>query len=212
MVLWEHFVGVLGAILFALAQVYGGNLGLAIITLSFSVRIALLPFTLRLARRAQARQAMFVALQPEISRLRAKYSSNPQRLNAELHKLFRRHGYNPLDGRGLVGGLAQLPVGAGVYTAISRGLGDGGRFLWIQNLARPDAILALLTGALTCLASILSPDLPQQARLVATLIPALLTVWFVWNLASGVGLYWATSTTVGVLQAVLLRRSFKRLS
>lgn len=209
MVLWEHFVGVLGAILFALAQAYGGNLGLAIITLSLSVRLALLPFTLRLARRAQARQAMFVALQPEIRRLRARYDSNPPRLNAELHKLFRRHGYNPVDSGGLLGGVAQLPVGAGLYTAISRGLGEGGRFLWIQNLARPDAILALLTGVLTYLASILSPDVPQQARVVATLIPTLLTVYFVWNLASGVGLYWATSTAVGVLQSALVRRGSK---
>lgn len=205
--IWEHFVEFLAAALFALAQAYGGNLGLAIITLSFAARIALLPFTLRLARRTQERQAKFLALQPEIRKLRARYGSDPQRLNAELLVLFRRHGYSPLDGRGLLGGLAQLPVGAGLYTAISHGLGEGGRFLWITNLARPDVILALLTGVLTYLASILSPDLPQQARIVATFVPALLTVYFVWNLASGVGLYWATSTAVGVLQSALMRRS-----
>lgn len=207
--IWEHFVGFLVAALFALAQAYGGSLGLAIITLSFAARLALLPFTLRLARRAQARQRKLLALQPKIRQLRAKYSSDPQRLNAELFRLFRRHGCSPLDSRSILGGLAQLPVGVGLYTAISRGLGEGGRFLWISNLARPDAILALLTGVLTYLASILSPDMPQQARAIATLIPALLAVYFVWNLASGVGLYWATSTAVGVLQSALALRNSK---
>jgi YidC/Oxa1 family membrane protein insertase len=207
--IWDSFVGYLVAALFALAQVYGGSLGLAIITLSLSVRIALLPFTLQLARHAQASQRKLHALQPRIDAIRAKYGSDRQRLNAELFRLFRRHGYNPISGRTFFGGLAQLPIGIGLYTAISRGIGDGGRFLWILNLARPDVILALLTGALTYLASVLSPEMPQQVRIVVTLVPALMTVYFVWNLASGVGLYWATSSTVGVLQSALMRRSPK---
>ncbi len=207
MPLWDHFVGMLEAALFALAQAYGGGLGLAIITLSLSVRLSLLPVTLRLARHAQAQQAKLLELQPMIRRLRVKYQSDPQRLNTELLKLYRQHGYNPMDSRSLLGGLVQLPFGAGLYSAISRGLGEGGRFLWISNLARPDAMLALLIGALTYVTSVVVPGLPLHTRIVAMLIPALFTVYFAWNLASGVGLYWATSTAAGALQFALARRS-----
>src|SRR5574341_1262502 len=157
MAVWEHFVGLLGAALFVLAQAYGGNLGLAIITLSLCVRLTLLPVAIRLARRAEARQAKLLELQPEIRKLTARYRCDPRRLNAELFKLYRRHGLSLLDLRSFLGSLVQLPFGAGLYTAISRGLGEGGRFLWISNLARPDAILALLVGALAYVTSILIP-------------------------------------------------------
>ncbi len=207
MALWEHFVGVLGAALFVLAQAYGGNLGLAIITLSLCVRLTLLPVTIRLARRAEARQAKLLELQPEIRRLTARYRSDPQWLNTELFKLYRRHQLSPLDLRSFLGNLVQLPFGAGLYTAISRGLGEGGRFLWIANLARPDTILALLIGALTYITSVFVPGLPLHSRLMTMLVPALLTVLLAWTLASGVGLYWATSTVTGALQFAVVRRS-----
>jgi len=84
--------------------------------------------------------------------------------------------------------------------------GAGGRFLWIRNLARPDAILAVATGVLTCAASLLAPHLPQQSRVAVAMLPALLTLLFAWRLASGVVLYWAASTAVSGLQGVLLSR------
>ena len=207
MVLWEHFVGFLVTALFVLAQAYGGSLGLAIITLSLCVRLTLLPVTIRLARRAEARQAKLLALQPDVRKLTARYRSDPQRLNTELFKLYRRHGLSLLDLRSFLGNLVQLPFGAGLYTAISRGLGEGGRFLWIANLARPDALLALLTGALAYATSILIPGTSLQSRLMIMLVPALLTVYALWNLASGIGLYWATSTIAGALQFAFVRRN-----
>jgi YidC/Oxa1 family membrane protein insertase len=208
MVFWDRFVMLLVAALFALAQSSGG-LGPAIVMLSVSARLALLPLTIRMARRARERQAALRALEPMIHEVKAKYRSDPRRLRTEIAKLYRRHGFSPLDGRSVMDGFLQLPIVVGLYTAIRRGLSAGGRFLWISNLAHPDAILALLIGVLTYLAATLSPGMPQQIRFVAALIPALLTVYVAWNLASGLGLYWATSTAVGMLESGLLRRSLK---
>lgn len=209
MILWEGFVRFLIVVLFMLAQIFGGNLGLAIITLSVAVRLALLPLTVRVALHAQSQRAKLQALQPEIRELTVKYESDPQRLSAEMWKLYKRHGYTPFGKWNIIGGLAQLPIGVGLYSAISRGLGVGGRFLWISDLARRDAVLALLIGALTLLASILSPELPRQSRIIITLFPALITAYIAWSLASGIGLYWASSAAVGVLQVGLVRRNSK---
>ncbi len=207
MVIWDRFVMLLVAALFALAQAYGG-LGPAIIMLSLSVHLALLPLTLRMARRAQEQKAKLLALEPTIRTLRAKYRSDRQRLKAELLKLYRQHGYSAMDMRNFMDVLIQLPIVAGLVTAIRRGLGAGGRF-WISNLVQPDAILALLIGVLTYLAAILGPGMPQQIRIVAALIPALLAAYVAWNLASGIGLYWATSTAVGMLEYRFLLPSRK---
>ena len=205
MVAWNAFVGFLAVVLSMLTTAYSGNLGFAIITLSLITRLALLPLTLRMARHAQAQQRILQTIKREIDELKAKYKSSPQKLGTELSKLYQKHGVKPIDGVNSLGLIVQLLLGAGVYSAIRRGLGAGGRFFWIRNLAQPDAILAVATGVLTAAASLLGPHLPQQSRIVAV-FPALATLLFAWRLASGVVLYWAASTAVSGLQSVLLNR------
>src|SRR5437667_9555894 len=206
MVAWNAFVGFLAVVLSMLTTAYSGNLGFAIITLSLITRLALLPLTLRMARHAQAQQRILQTIKREIDELKAKYKSSPQKLGSELSKLYQKHGVKPIDGVNSLGLIVQLLLGAGVYSAIRRGLGAGGRFFWIRNLAQPDAILAVATGVLTAVASLLGPHLPQQSRVAVALLPALLALVFAWRLASGVVLYWAASTAVTGLQGFLLNR------
>ncbi len=210
MIIWTNFVELLVMVLVTLSQAYGGNLGLAIITVSMLVRLALLPITLQLARRAHEQQARLRALEPEIELLRRRYRSHPKRLSQELAKLYSRHGVQFVDRAGLLGGLIQLPVFAGLYSAISQGIAAGGRFLWIGNLAQPDWVITVLIGVLSFAASALNPDLPRSMRYLYTLLPAMLTVLFAWQFAAGLGLYWATSSSVSLLQTILLRRRIGR--
>ncbi len=203
---WNGFVGLLGFSLSTLANLYGGNLGLAIITLSIAVRLALLPLALRMARHARTQQKLLHEMRFDIDKLKKKYRSRPQELAAELSKLYQEHGVKPVDGVNLLGMAVQVLLGAGVYSAIRRGLGAGGRFLWIRNLAQPNLPLTIATGVLTFLAALVGPHLPQQSRTAATLLPALLTIIFAWRLAAGVALYWAASTAVTGLQGLLLSR------
>ncbi len=205
MVGWDSLVGFFAALLVTLAQMYGGNLGLAIITISILTRLALLPLTLRMARRAQAQQKILHALRENIARLRERYRSDPRQLAEKLSELYRSHGVRTVDGQSLAGGAAQALVGAGLYSAIRRGLAQGHRFLWIRDLGQPDAILVLVTAAITFAASLLAPHLPQQSRLVASVLPAILTVVLAWRLSSAVVLYWASSAAVNGLQALILR-------
>src|SRR5260370_13017490 len=138
---WNSFVGLLSVVLSLLTTAYGGNLGLAIITLSLITRLALLPLTLRMARHAQAQQRILQTIKREIDDVKAKYKSSPQKLGAELSKLYQKHGVKPIDGVNSLGLLVQLLLGAGVYSAIIRGMGAGGGFLCLPNLSLPLAIL-----------------------------------------------------------------------
>jgi YidC/Oxa1 family membrane protein insertase len=210
MEIWGSFVNVLAVVLFWLAQAYGGNFGLAIITVSFVIRLALLPLSVKIGRRMQARQQLMKELQPKIDRLKSRYRDQPERLSRETMKLYRPHGIGMFDGWGLLVNLAQLPIFIAIFSAIKSGLGVGGRFLWIGDIAQPDVILALIVGALTYLSSLLSANSPQQTRLLANLLPVAITLFFVWRLAAGIGLYWAASTSVGIIQAVLVRRAKPR--
>jgi YidC/Oxa1 family membrane protein insertase len=206
MAFWTTYIDTLVMALVTLSQAYGGSLGWAIITLSLVARLALLPVTIWLRRRGQARQAQLKTLEPEIAQLRRRYRSDPNRLSKELTRLYSRHGYSPFDATAILGGLVQLPILAGLYSAIGRGLAGGERFLWIGNLARPDALLTVVIASLAFLASYSSPDLPSGARTLYAVLPAAVTLFFAWQLTSGIGLYWATSSVVSVVESLILQR------
>src|SRR5512141_828270 len=153
--LWSLFVGFLQTVLFLLAHMYGGNISLAIITLSFTVRLALLPLTLHIARRSQQQQAYLNKIQPELQRLKERYRKNPEKLTQKTMELYKKHNIQPLDGTGFIGNLLQLPIFAGLFSAIKQGVGNGGHFLWIMDISQPNILLALLIAVLTYVSSAL---------------------------------------------------------
>ena len=200
---WAEIVSAVQSVITLIAAATGGNIGLAIVTVSVSLRVALLPFTIRLARRLEKQRQILAAIQPEVEQLRTRLKNQPERLASETLALYRRHGVKPLDSGSLAILLAQLPFVSALYGAISQGLGAGRRFLWIADLAKPDLLLVAITGALTWLTSILGS--PRDAGRTAAAISVALTVVIMWRVSAAVGLYWASSTAVSALQAFWLR-------
>ncbi|MGB2897174.1 MAG: YidC/Oxa1 family membrane protein insertase [Anaerolineales bacterium] len=207
MEIWGAFVETISVALFALSQIYGGNLGCAIITLSLIVRLALLPLSLHIGRKVKARQELMHSLQPKVDRIKVKYRQNPQRQSEEVMKLYRQKGVSPFDILSILGNIAQIPVFFGLLSAIRKGLGNGGSFLWIKDIAQPDAFLALIVAGLTYISTMLSSDLSQQSRALVNFLPVAITLIFAWRLAAGIGMYWASSTVVGLVQSLILNKS-----
>lgn len=204
--IWNLFVGYLQIALFVLSNMYGGNISLAIITLSFIARLALLPLTLRLARRSQQQQMHLKEIQPELERLKKLHRNEPEKLSRKTLELYKKHNVQMLDGTSFFGSLLQLPVFAGLFSAIKQGIGSGGRFLWIADISQPNILLSLIIAILTLASSALAPNTSQQGRNLSIILPTVLTFFFVWRLSAGLGLYWAASSLVGMLQTVMLRR------
>ncbi len=196
----------LAAALAHLVQLFGGSLGAAILAFSLAARVALLPLTIRLARRAQRQQALARKLQPEIDALEQRFAQNPSRLFAEIRALHQRHGHRPLDFRVLLGSLLQLPLFGLLYRTIRDSLSANRAFLWIRNLAAPDLLLTLIVLALAAVSAWCVPALPAQARTMMVVIQVFFTAFLVWKLAAGLGLYWAASNLVGLFQTLWLRR------
>jgi YidC/Oxa1 family membrane protein insertase len=182
-----------------------GSLGCGIITLSLGIRVALLPLTIKLARRARRNQEIMRVLQPEIEQLKKRFEKKPERLFEEMGKLYRKHGCSPLDVPTLVGSFVQLPIFGLLYSAIRSSLSSTSKFLWIRNLASPDFILTCAILALTGLSAYLLPSASEQMRITLVGIQVVITFFIVWKLAAGLGLYWATSGLVSVLQTLWLR-------
>ena len=187
-----------------LAQSFG-SLGCAIITLSLGIRLALLPLTLKLARRARRKQELMRALQPEIEQLKKRFAKKPERLFEEMGKLYRKHDCRPFDVPTLIGGFIQFPIFAMLYSCIRNSLGSSSAFLWIKNLAFPDFYLTLVVLFLTGLSACLLPSAPAQVRSTLIIIQLIVTFLVVWKLAAGLSLYWVSSGVVSLFQTLWLR-------
>jgi YidC/Oxa1 family membrane protein insertase len=68
--------------------------GLAIVLLTMTVRVFLIPLTTKQVRSQQAMQR----IQPELKRLQAKYKNDRQKLNEEMMKFYKENKVNPVAG------------------------------------------------------------------------------------------------------------------
>jgi len=83
-------------------------------------------------------------------------------------------------------------------------------FLWISDIARPDLILALVTGTLMLVAMTLAPGSHQQLSLVMIMIPVAISVISIATFPSAIGLYWASSNLVSLTQTLVVRHIIAR--
>jgi YidC/Oxa1 family membrane protein insertase len=119
-------------------QALFGSWGLAVICLTIVVRSALFPLSIKQARGAAKMQE----LQPEIAALKEKYGKDKEKMARAQMELFSKHKYNPLAGCLPV--FLQLPIFMGLYQALNHAVDlRMAKFLYIQNLAAPDAMFQL---------------------------------------------------------------------
>jgi len=209
--MWESVVGSLQAIIFSIGHYAGNSLGTGIFLSAFLLRVAFLPLTVRLARRARRQQELFARLQPRLNELQAELKGDPVRLQGETLELFRQHGYKPFDGRAVLGSLVQFPPLSAMYSALRNGLGSGIAFGWIPNLARPDFLLTILVSLLTA-TSVLAgtpPTAGRNAMAVSALIAGGLTLVFLLSTSSAMALSVAANGVVSVGQSLWLRQRRK---
>ncbi len=84
--------------------VINGSFGLAIIMLTLTVMVLLMPLTLK----ATKSTIKMTQLQPKLRELQKKYKDDKQQLNAEMMAMYQSEGVNPVGG--CLPMLAQLPV------------------------------------------------------------------------------------------------------
>jgi membrane protein insertase Oxa1/YidC/SpoIIIJ len=99
--------------------------------------------------------------------------------------------------------LIQMPIGAALYRAFGSNMVTRVPFLWVADLARPDAGLALACAALAGVAAAAEPTVSKPAIAINMLI----TGYLAWRLSASVGLYWVASSSVSAVQTLVLRRS-----
>jgi len=203
--IWNQwFVYPLSELLIWVAKFFNDSYGLSIIVVTIIIRLVLLPLMIQQTKSSKALQA----LQPELEKLREKYSSKDQRtqqkLQQETMELFQKHGVNPLAGCLPI--LIQMPILVAFYHAIMRTADIRTHtFLWF-SLGSPDYILAFVAGLTTFLQQKLimrqAPPNPQMTMMLYVM--PILIIIFAINFPSALSLYWVIGNIFMIVQTLII--------
>jgi YidC/Oxa1 family membrane protein insertase len=201
MQVWMTWLDALNGLLNLLSSEVGLGAGLGIVALTLLLRVTLLPISWSTAYRGCVRQKRIMQLQPEVQRIKDRFADDPSAVIERTMALYRKHGLSPMDGRSLLGALAQMPVFLGMFQVL-REYAEGARFLWVSSLSRPDALLALIAGATTALMMAANPDLPEHMRALLIIVPSVIAVLVTFKFCSALAVYWAASNCFSAAQTV----------
>ena len=175
-----------------------GNWGLAIIMLTFLVKLVLYP----LSSASYKSMANMRRVAPQMKRLQERYADDRQKLSQEMMGLYKKEGVNPLGG--CLPMLLPMPIFIALYWVLfeSVELRQAPFMLWIDDLAAMDPyfVLPLLMGGTMYAQQLLSPTLgdPMQARIMK-MMPVMFTVLFLF-FPAGLVLYWLVNSVLSIAQ------------
>ena len=209
--MWEALVELLRASIVTVASLSAGSLGHAVVVVSFGLRLALLPLTLRMARQAKRQAERMRAMQPALQALQTRYAKDPRRLMQETQALYAAHDIKLFTPAGLASLLIQAPIFSALFAALRTGFGERVRYAWVADLARPDALLAVVvalgTGLIT--AGVSATGGSEVSRTMVTVMASVvgaLTLVFLWSASSAVALSVGAGSLTTVVQQVILVR------
>ncbi len=183
-------------------NLFGNNLGLAIITIAIISRFALIP----LMKKQTEMTKKMSSLKPQLEELQKKYKNNPEKLSQEQIKLYKKVGYNPLGC--LVTFLPQLII-LSVLIQVIRNVTGGtldGIYSFVQNWLNNGASLSINTQFLFWDLTKSYNDIASETGKFA--VPALL--YFALSLLVGVSQYFSSKFTQALQNPATITETKKK--
>jgi YidC/Oxa1 family membrane protein insertase len=186
------------------------NWGIAIILLTFVVKLVLFPLTYR----QMQSMARMKELKPELDRVNELYGDDREKKGAAIMELYRKRGVNPLAGCFPV--LLQMPIWFSLYASLSSNveLFHAPFALWWSDLSSPDPffILPLGVGALMFVQQKMTPAAgmdPLQQKMMLYMMPTMITSFMLF-LPAGLCLYMLTNSALGIAQQRAIEEHIKK--
>jgi YidC/Oxa1 family membrane protein insertase len=189
-----------------------GNWGLAIILLTFFVKLTLFPLT----HKQMASMARMKELKPQIDKINALYADDREKKGAAVMELYRKSGVNPMAG--CFPALLQVPIWFSLYSSLSSNIRllHAPFALWWSDLSSPDPyfVLPLALGVLMFVQQKLAPPAgtdPLQAKMMLYMMPTMITSFMLF-LPAGLCLYMFTNSALSILQQRVIEARLKKAS
>ncbi|MGL6105682.1 YidC/Oxa1 family membrane protein insertase [Romboutsia sp.] len=193
------------------------NYGLSIILFTIFVKVLLLPLTIKQTKSTKAMQD----IQPKLKEIQDKYKTKPEKQQQEIMNLYKEAKINPLAG--CLPLLIQMPILFGLYNVLRDPVKWGVFadqaafanadmvFLWVQNLTKPDYILAIISGVSTFgMQMIMMPKDQQQGSMkIMTYVMSAMMLYWGFMFPAGLTLYWTAGNLFSIAQHYLVMNPLK---
>jgi YidC/Oxa1 family membrane protein insertase len=203
------------------------NYGWVIVVISILSKLVFYPLTARGTRAMKKMQESQARLKPKLDAIKKKWAGDPQRVNQETMKLYKEEGVNPMAGMaGCLPILIQMPVFLALYQVLYNivDLRMTPWILWIDDLSQPDALftlpfslplmgpyfnlLPIIMAVSTYLQTKLTPQSGAGGQMAAmTTIMPIMMLFFLYNMPSGLVIYWTINTVMTAFQSWQVNRT-----
>ena len=193
------------------AHVWPYSYGVAIILLTFLIRIIFWP----LNHKSMVSTRHMQEIQPLITAMKEKHKNDPQKQQQEMMALYKEHKINPMGG--CLPMLIQIPVFFALFVVL-RGAIElrFSSFLWISDLSTPENlfadvlpiglnILPLFMGVTMWLQQKMTPTSDPQQQKMMMMMPVLFTFMF-YSFPSGLSLYWSVNQVMMIVQLAWMKK------
>jgi len=191
---------------------WGVHYGVAIIIITVIIKLLFWPLTTASTRSMKRLQA----LQPQMKEIQTKYKEDPAKMNQKTMEFMKANKVNPLGG--CLPLLLQFPVFIGFYQMLQSAIElRGVSFLWAADLAQADTVafafgfpinpMPLIYGVTLFWSANLTPPSPgmdPMQQKMMKYMPVIFLV-FLYNMASGLTLYWTVQNLLTILQTKLTK-------
>jgi len=186
-----------------------GNWGWAIVLVTLLIKLILFP----LSYKGMMSMQKLKDLAPQMKELKEKYGKDPQKMNAKMMEMYKKHGANPMGG--CLPMLLQIPIFFALYRVFLNAVELQGApwMLWITDLSLKDPlfILPILMGATMWYQQKITPNTmtdPMQQKIFQWL-PVVMTIFFV-TFPAGLVLYWLVNSLFTIAQQFVINNAYQK--
>lgn len=187
-----------------------GNYGVAILLVTFLIRVLLFP----LMHKSYASMKKMQTLAPKMNAIKDRYkkaksdAAQRQKMNQEIMALYQAEGVNPMGGCFPM--LLQLPILVAFYNVLSHAieLRHAPFVLWIRDLSAVDGSYVLLVLMIVSMyvQQAMTPSTADPAQKKIFMAMPLFMGFFFKDMPSGLVLYWFFSNLLSIAQQVIINR------
>ena len=181
-----------------------GNYGLAVIILTFLIRLLIMPLAVSSFKSMKKMQK----IQPKLKEIKEKHKNDKQKVQLLTMQIMKENKVNPLGG--CLPMVLQLPVFFAFYRGLSESvdLYQAPFAFWITDLTKIDPyfVLPLISIVGMVVHQLITPNTMEKSQKRLMLIMPLVFGLFIFTLPSALTLYMVVTTWFGIAQhAIFLR-------
>jgi YidC/Oxa1 family membrane protein insertase len=182
------------------------NYGWVLIVFGIVVRLALWPLNQRAMRTSLRMQT----IQPQLQAVQERYKSEPQKMQAEIMRVYREHGMSPFSAvSGCFPVLIPMPILITLFFVFQNTIEFRGvPFLWLTDISQHDPyyilpILMAISAYILSWIGLRSAPANPQAKMMSYVFPGMMLIFF-YRVAAGLNLYYAVQNIAALPQQWLI--------